>query len=165
MKDININWEGPFTLEEVRNLNTNSDFGLYQYYGEHPVYGQHVLLYIGKAEHQNFSERMAQHNWQHWIPSDVNIYVGKICTKETISNADWEHQITLAEKIMIFSHSPAFNTANLNQINHREDDVRVLNWGQRKSLLPEVSISRWERKNSLGHTLPKELKPCCDIKS
>lgn len=64
MKDINIDWQGPFTLEEALQLHTEVDYGLYQYYGDHPIYGQNVLLYLGSAIKQPFGKRLAQHNWR-----------------------------------------------------------------------------------------------------
>ena len=44
MTEIYVEWEGPFTLDEIKNLNKKSDYGLYQIYGTHPIYGSHVLL-------------------------------------------------------------------------------------------------------------------------
>lgn len=158
--DIHINWEGPYTPSQAVTLNSKSDFGLYQYYGDHPTYGANVLLYIGKAETQSLGQRLSQHNWPSWIPGNTEIYIGKICSDVCLDNKEWERRISLAEKILIFSHSPAFNTANLNRIGHAGEDVRVLNWGRRRSLFPEVSISRWEGGQTLGHELPKDLLPC-----
>lgn len=158
--DINIKWEGPLTLAEAVEKNSEQDFGLYQYYGDHPVYGSGVLLYIGKAVKQTFGGRLSQHNWQSWVPAPVEIFIGRICTKSKISNDEWESLIDLSEKIQIFSHSPAFNTSNLNQINSSNKDLRVMNWGMRKSLLPEVSVARWEGGKTLGHDIPNDLNIC-----
>ncbi len=30
--------------------NTNNDFGIYQVYGDHPIYGDDKLLYIGRRQ-------------------------------------------------------------------------------------------------------------------
>lgn len=158
--DIHVDWEGPFTFEQAKELNSDQDFGLYQFYGEHPVYGAAVLLYIGKAVKQTFGSRLKQHNWQSWVPTPVELYIGRICTESEISNNEWESLIDLAEKIQIFSHSPAFNTSNLNQINATNSDARIMNWGMRKSLLPEISIERWEGSNTLGHDMLKKLSRC-----
>lgn len=159
MLDIHINWDGPYTLAETKNLNSDSDFGIYQYYGSHPVYGSNVLVYIGKAEKQTFAQRLLQHNWHLWLPDITEVYVGKICSEAPLNNAEWERLIDLAERILIFSHSPAFNSSNLNLIGNNGGDTRVINWGKRKSLLPEVSISRWEGGLTTGHIIPKGLKP------
>ena len=44
---INIEWDGPYSLEKVVQLKEPTDKGVYQIYGGHPVYGAGVLLYIG----------------------------------------------------------------------------------------------------------------------
>jgi hypothetical protein len=160
MFDIHVNWEGPFTLEQAMELD---GYGLYQYYGDHPVYGAGVLLYIGKVEKQTFAKRLKVHNWHLWNAAPTTIFVGRICTKSPIDHSEVVRQIDLAEKIEIYAHGPAFNSKSLNSIPRNEDDVRVLNWGQRKSLLPEVSISRWQnpektgKGDDVGHALPKSL--------
>ena len=158
--DIHIDWQGPFALSQAMELQSSEDYGLYQFYGDHPVYGSSVLLYIGEAAKQTFGRRLSQHNWPAWIPSNTEIYVGRICTEMPIDDNEWERVIKLAERILLFSHSPAFNTTNLNRIGYKGDDVRVVNWGKRKSLFPEVSVSRWEGGLTLGHNRPRHLKVC-----
>ena len=37
--EIHIEWEGSFSIEEAKQLHSPEDYGLYQYHGEHPVYG------------------------------------------------------------------------------------------------------------------------------
>jgi hypothetical protein len=45
---IHIEWEGPYSLSQLDTLNDlRKDYGLYQIYGHHPIYGSNVLLYIG----------------------------------------------------------------------------------------------------------------------
>lgn len=158
--DIHINWDGPFSVNQALKLKSSEDFGLYQYYGDHPVYGSGVLLYIGKASKQTFGDRLVQHNWHNWIPSETEIYIGRICCDTQIENNEWECMIDISERIQIYSHSPAFNTSNLNKIGHDNIDVRVFNWGRRKSLLPEVSIKRWEGGDAIGHQKPIGLNHC-----
>lgn len=160
--DIHIDWAGPFTTDEASTFKSETDFGIYLYYGDHPVYGANVLLYIGKAEKQNFGTRVSQHNWPTWIPGNTELFFGRICCEAPIENSEWETRINLAERILIFSHSPAFNTSNLNNVGRHngDEDVRILNWGKRKSLLPEASLSRWTNKNALGHDKPNNLNHC-----
>jgi hypothetical protein len=158
MENINIDWQGPFSREQALQFQANTDYGLYQYYGEHPIYGQNALLYIGSATKQTFGNRLSQHNWHLWSATSVEIYVGRLCAEKQIDPTIAQQKLLLAESILLFSHSPAFNTSNLNSIRpHGDDDVRVLNWGKRKSLFPEVSISRWESGLTVGHAAPKSL--------
>lgn len=157
MIDIHVRWDGPFTLQEAMNLRSPSDYGLYQYYGAHHVYGVDTLLYLGMAQKQTFGSRISQHNWHVWTSTNLEIYVGKICSLEQLSVNEWEHHISLAERIILQSHGPCFNSSNLNSIGHKGGDVRVLNWGKRKLLLPEVSISRWEGEYGVGHELSGKM--------
>lgn len=58
---IHIEWEGPKLLSDINNLNDPKyDYGVYQIYGGHPVYGTNILLYIGKADKQTFGVRINQ---------------------------------------------------------------------------------------------------------
>ena len=66
VKLIEIEWEGPFTMEEISNKNKSDDFGIYMAYGQHRIYGENVLLYVGKAEQQKFSVRILQHLNEDW---------------------------------------------------------------------------------------------------
>ena len=51
MKKIEIWWQGPFAIEDVKKFNSlRSDFGVYQIYGTHNIMGPNTLLYIGKAD-------------------------------------------------------------------------------------------------------------------
>lgn len=153
--DIHIEWQGPFSLDEAKS---NQGFGLYQYYGDHPVYGQGVLLYIGKTE-STFAARLNQHNWETWVPAPMSVYLGNLCGPDDIAEDQWPVLIDMAENILIFAHSPAFNSSRLNTIRSRDRDVRVFNWGNRKSLLPEVSVSRWEGGLTTGHRRPNAFAP------
>lgn len=153
MQNIHVVWDGPYSHAEARQLDSSSDFGLYQYYGDHHVYGNSALLYIGKAQDQTFARRISQHNWEIWASSNIAIYIGKVHSDESLELDEWWRQINLAERILIQSHSPSFNSSNLNSINHKGEDTRVLNWGTRMKLLPEASISRWEGTFAVGNKL------------
>ena len=159
MFDIHISWEGPFTLEEALKLNGDCDRGLYQYYGDHPVYGSGVLLYLGEAAKQTFAQRLSQHNWQLWSSSPISIYVGRFVHNLPIEIIEVQRRIVVAEGILLYAHSPGFNTSNLNTTGSRNHEIRVINWGMRKSLFPEVSINRWESDMTVGHRAPKEFHP------
>ncbi len=153
MLSIHIIWEGPYTYEDAIKLNSESDYGLYQFYGDHIMYGNDTLLYLGKAEKQTFGQRISQHNFHQWTSSCSTIYIGKIASNVVLDVSEWRSQIDLSERIILQSHAPTFNSASLNNINHSGEDTRVLNWGKRKRLLPEVSISRWEGSYGVGNKL------------
>lgn len=146
-------------LERAHNLEGPMDFGLYQWYGDHPVYGAETLLYIGVAIDQKFGKRLRQENWEVWIPSAPSLYVGRVFTEKDKAPKDVETIVKTAEKVLIFSHSPAFNSANLNNIDGVAEAVRIFNWGKRKSLLPEVSVYRWRAGGNRGHKMPDGFEP------
>ena len=48
MRSVRIEWEGPLSLDEVKELaDGDEDCGLYQIYGRHIIFGDDSLLYIG----------------------------------------------------------------------------------------------------------------------
>jgi len=159
MIDIHILWDGPYTPEEAKKLNSDSDYGLYQYYGEHILYGVDSLLYVGKSEKRTFGTRTSEHNWELWTSSKAKIYVGRICSEDELETDEWWRRIDLAERIILQSHNPSFNSSNLNTINYKGEDTRILNWGMRRQLMAEVSVSRWEGAYSVGNHLREKYKP------
>lgn len=149
MDFIHLYWDGPYSLTsitETKELGNDEklDYGVYQIYGGHPIYGHDVLLYIGKASEQTFSKRISQekHWWFNQDSMNVKIYLGRLCG-ETPSNEIWSSQIIKAEKLLIFSHRPAHNSSNINSIRSEElQNTHVINYGNHRSLLPEVSSVR-----------------------
>jgi hypothetical protein len=64
---IHIERDGPYRisydprrLDHVSELRDSTNYGVYQIYGGHPVYGNSALLYIGMAEAQGFGKRIVQ---------------------------------------------------------------------------------------------------------
>jgi hypothetical protein len=145
---LHVQWEGPFSYEVACNLRDEiSDYGVYQIYGTHPVYGSDVLLYIGKADNQTFGKRLAQHDW-HYTNQDssrITVYVGRLCGyKGTPSHDIWSQQIASVERLLIYSHWPAGNSSGLNvRFGNELHHTHVLNWGQYRDLMAEVSGARY----------------------
>lgn len=144
---LQVMWEGPFPLTDLSFImNEETDYGVYQIYGSHKVYGSGVLLYIGKADYQTIGKRISQEDW--WNTNDYNnlqIYAGRLIG-ETPAEEQWSYEIDLVEKLLIYVHKPAYNSKNLVSIPEQLlKDVHVLNWGAHRSLLPEVSGRRWTK--------------------
>jgi len=144
--DIHIFWEGPRKLENLNNLNNNEkDYGLYQIYGFHPLYGHSVLLYIGKADYQTFGQRISQEGWNYNEDhKNIEIYVGRLASHKSVSREEWSARIDQAEKLLIYSHAPAYNTQNTKSLpeatvlkNH------IFNWESKRDLFPEISGFRY----------------------
>lgn len=153
-KLIHINWEGPFSLDEALEKGKES-FGIYQYSGTHLSYGSNALLYIGKACDQSFSKRIDDHVHHEWSATPIQIFFGKIANQEKLTNDQWREYVGLAEELIIYSHSPAWNSQCIKSINFDKfDGVHIFNWGHLNKLLPEVSYERWR---NIGNKLPESL--------
>ncbi|WP_260983535.1 hypothetical protein [Cytobacillus oceanisediminis] len=124
---IQIDWQGPFKIEDLHLLNDIShDYGIYQIYGKHIVYGKDVLLYIGKADFQTIGNRISQENW--WDTNDSNhlkIYAGRLAGEKTPDEEQWSYEIDLAEKLLINVHKPAYNSKSLSSIPVEIQDVHI----------------------------------------
>lgn len=140
---IHIDWVTGVSFENAYKLTGPTDYGIYQIYGSHPVYGHNVLLYIGKARDQTLGIRLRQH--EKWLynqdSENVRIYTGRISSDDELDKL-WDHKVDLAEKLLIFTHQPACNSSNINSISDMPIETHVLNWGDRAMLLPEVSAYR-----------------------
>ena len=150
---IHIYWEGPYSLQTLSEMrDENIDYGIYQIYGGHPVYGSDVLLYIGKADRQTFGTRISQEDWCfNRDAGNVQIYVGRLKGTRTPSDEVWSEEIGIAEKLLIFTHKPACNSSNMNSVEHNElDKFHILNWGKYRDLMSEVSGERWTMKHNIN---------------
>jgi hypothetical protein len=161
---IHIEWDGPCSLQNVqKDLIGPSDYGVYQIYGGHPVYGSSALLYIGLAAAQSFGERIPRE--KQWLDNRdagrIEVYIGRLSGSETPANDTWERNIKLAERLLIYAHAPPHNTQK--SLANLEPDlrfVRVLNWGKHRDLLPEVSGARWSsRFDDIPNYHPFREKP------
>jgi len=143
---IHIEWDGPHRLDAVSSLTGATDHGVYQIYGGHPVYGNNALLYIGLAAGQTFGQRIPQETqWTYNRDAGrVEVYIGRLSGEVTPDDDTWDRHIRLAERLLIFAHSPPMNTQkSLRSLERDLRSVRVLNWGRHRDLLPEVSGARW----------------------
>jgi len=146
---IHIEWDGPCPLNAAFSLNRKRDYGLYQIYGGHPVYGNSALLYIGLAAGQTFGKRIPQET--QWVSNRdagrVEVYVGRLAGETAPDDETWDDHIRLAERILIFAHSPPMNTQkSLRSLERDLRYVHVLNWNRHRDLLPEVSGARWAHR-------------------
>jgi hypothetical protein len=151
---IHLDWDGPFTLDQLKDGAGGkgpTDYGVYQIYGTHPVYGPGVLLYIGKAAEQTFRERILQESWWDNVDTDrIEVYLGRLYkpkSERTPNDEEWSSRIGLAELLLILQHAPAYNAQGVSTFSEKHEselqNVRVINWGRRRSLVPEVSGSYW----------------------
>ena len=140
---INIEWEGPLTLKKAYNKKKKSDKGVYQVYGDHPVYGLDVLFYIGETT-GTFGERLENHeqDFENW-EQKIEIYLGRIDTDRNALPSD-EERISLirrVEKLLILACWPALNCQGIKGSSNVDEvkDLLILNWGRFRSLPGAVS--------------------------
>jgi hypothetical protein len=144
---LHLLWEGPFGLKDLPKLNDGqSDFGVYQIYAHHPVYGR-CLVYIGKAREQTFYTRIKQEYWgigSENDPNRVEVYVGRLIWTTPLLSV-WRKEIDTAEVLLIHSHGPAYNSQNVLKSPAPLEcaDARIMNWGACCSLAREVSGMMW----------------------
>jgi hypothetical protein len=148
-RKIFIDWDGPYTLDELEELDDpRIDYGLYQVYGAHPLYGEEVLLYLGATGgERTFGARLAEEQSYWEVEEDFQpliIYVGRLMGVVAPTNGVWEEEMELALRLLIFAHAPVFNAREVAAA--PDDDlknVHVVNWGEHLDLAPEVSGNRY----------------------
>jgi len=153
MKEISIWWEGPFTQSEIINgkidskvySNTADRIGLYQVYGSHPLYGNDVLLYIGRTKDKNGFSRRLKNRWVVDFGNDkenIKIYLGTIYSpKFSLEEKEINEQIDLAEVLLIHAHKPAYNSSNVQSVGEQyiKEKCIVQNRNNYRNLFPVLS--------------------------
>lgn len=141
-------WEG-FFKAPIPEKDKN---GVYQIYGNHPVYGKDTLLYIGKTK-QSFRERLDLKQHGDFLSNHYSefsyVHLGVLKSWDDFADGtDEEKIITDIEKLLINSHTPAFNSMDVKGILKHEIDNQftVMNWNLLGDLLPEVSTLRYSGK-------------------
>ena len=151
---IHIQWEGPLRWLEVMGgpflRDTTTDFGIYQIYGRHPIYGSDVLMYIGAAVEETLGARMASDGWVlGGDPQRVTVYIGRLASDKTPDTAQWAREILLAHALLVRAHLPALNNIEWEGWpDEALQPVHVLNWGSYRDLCPELSGHRWTTRHN-----------------
>jgi len=148
---IHLVWKEYDWDENVYNkFNGKEDYGIYQIYGDHPIYGYNTLLYIGKARGNTYSQRLNNHYdfYVDKIPKFRKLHLSYFCENVDVNKENWNSKIDLVEKLLINSHFPAYNSQDIKNVLAKENfekELLVLNWFERGKLLPEVSSLRTSR--------------------
>jgi hypothetical protein len=125
MTEFTFEWSGPFTRDEViermRHAGTaplyddGEDYGLYQIYGTHILFGPESLLYVGKATEQTFSQRFRQH--RAWLDAEapVHVYLGRtyVPGRHDGPASSWAADVAMAERVIIYKYSPPYNSSSV----------------------------------------------------
>jgi hypothetical protein len=149
---VHVWWEGPVSIGALeRARDATRDFGVYQVYGSHPIYGPDTLLYIGQARDQTFAVRILQEKWwwreREFCQGEVRFFLGRLYGPTVPDGTEWENQISRVERLLIYAHKPSYNSSCILELGGDAEstlgDLHVLNWGCFGRLLPEISTDRW----------------------
>lgn len=150
---ILIHWSGPHPESEIPTFNKAHDYGIYMIVGYHITNGPETVLYIGKAQDQKFATRLGQHGWLSKESMPVSVYFGRICRQKEapiLSKQEeeqfWSEAISEAERLLIFSMSPHYNSSNIYWASF-EQQVVVYNLGRRHRLAPVLDSEFWHIQN------------------
>jgi hypothetical protein len=146
---IDVYWEGPYTLEDIKSKQKREEYCLYQIYGSHPVYGTNSLLYIGKTEKQYIETRLNQHKWIENQASECEIYIASCKKFEGWANRNDQGAykfyndkiitIDIIESLLIYAHQPSYNSQSLKTTSFAGNPFRLFNSNRRASIMPEIS--------------------------
>lgn len=145
---VRITWSEsqPFKFDSTILLPSEEKFKyfIYQIYGQHPVYGQSVLLYIGKTE--RLSNRIKEHGMSKFSRGlELSIRLGVIEDLEGLSKAECRNQMSKVEVLLIASLKPAYNSSAIMNSNLLKSNPPFLiqNLANRGALPLECSSIWW----------------------
>ena len=170
---IRLNWDAqsyPLSDFKTRNegerhLMKPEDWGIYQIYGVHPIYGAESLLYIGTSREGNnhtdnplapigerIHARVGNAEWGNSYYADCRVYIGRFVQLESevrkqIDRAGLREVIPLVEALMIYYHQPACNGENVYTLSAstkiKRRNLRVMNFGNYRQLQTELSSQHY----------------------
>ena len=170
LEEINIWWEGSFTIDEILNDaidsskfdNTADKIGIYQIYGTHPLYGRDKLLYIGRTHDKNGFKSRLKNRWvveNGQDSNNVKIYLGTIFSyNENIKNKETNF-IEKAEVLLINALKPAFNSSNIQSVDIKlmEQKYIVYNHNNYRDLYPILSSEYFWQDTNLNFIIADKL--------
>lgn len=140
-RTLRIEWEGPLVVSEAMRATSAGDYGVYQIYARHVVFGAGALVYVGRADDQTFGARLRQHR-KGWLrfETEVEVRLGRLHKQDYSGDREWSALIKDAEALTTYWHTPPYNSKNI--VEYVGSELRIQNWHDRGALLPEVS-SHW----------------------
>ena len=160
MPIIHLQWHSPVAFEAVEALTSDADYGLYAIYGTHPCYGTNALIYVGRSGNESVGRAISKESMVYGdlAQADLRYGIGRLTSPGAPPRQAAVRSLLRAHELLVAAHSPAFNSPILLTADEFVDDD-VLNWGERRDLLPEVSAARWTedlhlRENFIVHGEP-----------
>lgn len=166
MKEIYVEWSGPYSYNQIKEKSTQhgysvkpTDKGLYQIYGSNPLYGDDVLIYIGKTE-QPFNKRLNGRSViiDNQDIKNIKIYLGQIYYDDTSKHLTFSDDISKAESLLIHYHKPANNSSSINSLKYYDEDYRVINTGSYRRLNKEISTTAFTKEMKIFKEIEDILK-------
>lgn len=156
LKRIDIFWSEAYSVKYDRDNQTynlcestpnelTDSFGVYQIYGDHPVYGLNVLLYIGATKpvnNRNFEKRIKEHlKGRFWQHHGLSVRFGEVFHKNNqITDVN---EIKAIESILIAANIPALNRQNIDKASDYCSNLLVRSHAFRGAIVPECSGEFW----------------------
>ena len=156
-----VEWDGPHEFDDLPDTLASDDykgyleaFSIYALTASHPIYGDDVIVYIGKTTKQNVIKRLSQHKKSWWDGqaylaivyrfSDWQSY-GNMTVDDAIfytegdsRNEDNQRIIGGIEELLIYALAPAYNIRNKKSA-ERGRNFRVFNTNDIQKLPHEIS--------------------------
>ena len=152
LRVVEIWWQKRILVESDENdeylvpkidAESKSSANFYCIYGQHPVYGNNVLLYIGETKRggtgkRTIESRLREHfSGRFWDHTDLEITIGLSEQKLT------DEEICAVESILIAAHKPALNRKHIDGSTTNSKSFIVHNYGYIRSLASECSGHYW----------------------
>ena len=138
-----IEWERMEPWKKVLDKqDEENDYGVYQISGYHAVFGDNSLLYIGMAQEQTFGTRFGQH--KDWLEKeyDIKVYIGRVDSiddNKDYHTKSWDSIIGDIEALLVYFHSPPYNSTYISNEPKPNRDLRIINIGDYGNLYSELS--------------------------
>ena len=175
-EEIKILWEGPFIIDDILDGNIDKNYvvtpksqGLYQIYGSHPLYGNGILVYIGKTKDKNGFQSRLKGRWVIENGSDaenVQVYLGTVLNDgKKYSDEETNNIIDKSEVLLINAIKPAYNSSNIQSANEDfiDDNFILHNEGNYRNIYP-VLDSKYFWQPYKNFAIVNELAKLYDIK-
>lgn len=116
---------------------------LYQAYGDSPIYGRDVLLYIGQTI--RWGQREANHKKSDFNRiSNLRYLIGKI---QNLPDGEEQVYLDNCESLLITMLKPSYNSSNVKQTAQalqNDESYLILNKGDRGDIPLEISNIWWD---------------------